>query len=291
MIEERMQTGQISLNVRYSLNGKSAVLFLHFSGGNLNMWQSILPQFEEQYSIIAPDFRGHGKSDKPFTGYHIDDMAQDIYLLLKELKVDHCHIVGSSMGAEIGLSLAASHPELVKSLVCEGALYNEFGENGLFNGTEEEIQKKKEEQRLSLASIEDRVFKTKEDYIEDMRAEFSREGLWNEYFQAFFENSLQELNNGEFTYCYLNHVRTEYIQKYWDLKFEDYYKKVRCPVLFLPSEEEWNNERIRSILSSFAGLVDVYEIEHIENSYHAYVWMQLPHIAGDVITRFIRKYD
>src|SRR5690606_25148639 len=122
MIEEMIRLDHIGLNVRYSLSDKPAILFLHFSGGNSHMWEGILPQFEKEYSIIAPDIRGHGKSSKPLTGYHIDDMAGDIYLLLKRLSVDSCHVVGSSMGAEIGLSLAASHPELVLSLICEGAL-------------------------------------------------------------------------------------------------------------------------------------------------------------------------
>ena len=99
------------------------------------------------------------------------------------------------------------------------------------------------------------------------------------------------MKNGNFTYCYLNHVRTEYVQKYWDVKFEQYYKKVECPVLFLPSEEEWKDERIRSSLSAFTGLLNTYEIEHIENSIHAYVWMQLPLTAGEVAKKFINKHD
>lgn len=291
MIEEMIKLDHIGINVRYSLNDKSAVLFLHFSGGNLNMWEGILPQFENEYSIIVPDLRGHGKSDKPLAGYHIDDMANDIYLLLERLNVECCHIVGSSMGAEIGLSLAASHPELVLSLICEGALYNEFGEYGLFNGTEEEIEHKKEVMRTVLAEREERVFKTKEEYIEEQRVELIQQGLWNEYFLAFFEHNLQQMQNGNFTYCYLNHVRTEYIQKYWDAKFEQYYKKVKCPILFLPSEEEWKDERIRSSLSAFTGLLNTYEIEHIENSIHAYVWMQLPLTAGEVAKKFISKHD
>lgn len=291
MIEEMIKLDHIGINVRYSLNDKSVVLFLHFSGGNLNMWEGILPQFENEYSIIVPDLRGHGKSDKPLAGYHIDDMANDIYLLLERLNVECCHIVGSSMGAEIGLSLAASHPELVLSLICEGALYNEFGEYGLFNGTEEEIEHKKEVMRTVLAEREERVFKTKEEYIEEQRAELIQQGLWNEYFLAFFEHNLQQMQNGNFTYCYLNHVRTEYIQKYWDVKFEQYYKKVKCPILFLPSEEEWKDERIRSSLSAFTGLLNTYEIEHIENSIHAYVWMQLPLTAGEVAKKFISKHD
>ncbi|WP_410514958.1 alpha/beta hydrolase [Paenibacillus sp. BR2-3] len=251
MVEEMIKLDHIGINVRYSIDYKAVVLFLHFSGGNLNMWEGIIPQFEGEYSIIAPDCRGHGKSDKPETGYHIDDIANDIYLLLQRLNVDHCHIVGSSMGAEVGLSLAASHPELVLSLICEGALYNEFGEHGLFNGTEEEIEHEKESLRAQLAERVERVFETKEEYLEEERAKLTEQGLWNEYFAAFFENNLQQMQNSNFTYCYLNRVRTEYIQKYWDMKFEQYYKKVQCPVLFLPSEEEWADQKIRSSLQTF----------------------------------------
>ncbi|MHA6529392.1 alpha/beta fold hydrolase [Paenibacillus sp. BAC0078] len=289
MIEEIVDLEHIGINVRYALNHKPVVLFLHFSGGNLHMWDGIIPLFEQEYSIIAPDIRGHGKSGKPLTGYHIDDMANDIYLLLQRLNVEQCHIVGSSMGAEVGLSLAATHPGLVRSFICEGALYNEFGEYGIFNGTTEEIEHRKEEERIRLAERVERVFTTKEEYVEEERAELTQEGLWNDNFLAFFENSLQQLPSGEYTYCFLNRVRTEYVQKYWDLKFEQYYSKVQCPVLFLPSAEEWADEKINRSMHAFASLVDEHEIELIENSIHAYVWLLLPVAAGEAAKRFIGK--
>ncbi|WP_052380525.1 alpha/beta fold hydrolase [Paenibacillus camerounensis] len=290
MIEEIIQLGQIGLNVMHSIQeGKETVLFLHFSGGNLHMWNGVLPQFVERYSIIAPDLRGHGKSDKPQTGYHIDDMAQDLYLLLRELQVERCHVVGSSMGAEIGLSLAAAHPELVQSLICEGALCNEFGELGLFNGTPEEIEQKKEIMRAELEERQERVFMSREEYVAEERDGLESEGLWNEHFQPFYENSLQQLGDGRYTYCYLNRVRTEYIQKFWDSKFEAYYRLVQCPVLFLPSEAEWANERVRSSLDHFAGLVKQAEIERITDSIHAYVWLLQPVEAGQTLLRFIGR--
>lgn len=290
MTEELIRLDNLSLNVKYNIKDKPVVLFLHFSGGNLHMWEGLIPLFEKDYSIIMPDVRGHGKSDKPLEGYHIDDMANDIYLLLRKLTIEHCHIVGSSMGAEVGLSLAASHPEMVLSLICEGALYNEFGEHGLFHGTEEEIVHKKEEIRKELATREERIFQTKEEYIEEERSSLVQEGIWNENFLPFLQNSLQQTNNGHFTYCYLNRVRTEYIEKYWDVRFEQYYEKVKCPILFLPSEEEWENESIKKTLYAFAELVEVYEIGKIENALHAYVWMQLPMAAGNVVKSFINKY-
>lgn len=192
MIEEMIQLGSVGINVRYSLQkNKEVVVFLHFSGGNLHMWNGIIPQFTEKYSIIAPDFRGHGKSDKPETGYHIEDMAHDLWLLLKRLQVERCHIVGSSMGAEIGLSLAAAHPELVQSLICEGAIYNEFGEYGLFNGTAAEIEQKKTMMLAGLSNRQERVFSSIEEYVSGERAELTEQGYWNEHFQVFFENSLQ----------------------------------------------------------------------------------------------------
>ncbi|MEK3684359.1 alpha/beta hydrolase [Paenibacillus sp. FSL R10-2736] len=289
MIEERISLGQLAINVRHSLNGKPAILFLHFSGGNLNMWEGILPQFAQDYSIIAPDIRGHGQSDKPETGYHIDQMAEDMYLLLQHLQVDKCHIVGSSMGAEVGLSLAAAHPERVLSLVCEGALNNEFGEYGIFQGTAEEIVQRKEQLRAELGEREERIFNSIEEYVAEQRAELTAEGLWNEYFLAFYEHSLQQLPDGKYTYCYLNRVRTEYIVKFWDLSFEQYYQKIECPVLFLPSEEEWANESIRRSLDAFAGLLDSYEITRITDSLHAYVWMQLPLPAGQAVKDFLNK--
>lgn len=86
-------------------------------------------------------------------------------------------------------------------------------------------------------------------------------------------------------------VGSDYVQNYLELKFEEYYSKVQCPILFLPSEEEWNDEKIRNSIAAFSGLLETYEINHIENSIHAYVWMQLPAVVGRVAKRFIDKHD
>src|SRR6056297_1777520 len=97
----------IELNVKYNQKDKPTVLFLHFGSGNLHMWSGVIPHFKERYRVILPDLRGHGQSSKPKTGYHIEDMAEDIELLLDELNVDRYYIIGSSLGAEVAAVLAA----------------------------------------------------------------------------------------------------------------------------------------------------------------------------------------
>lgn len=292
MIEEIIELeNTIGINVRYSLGNKTSILFIHFSGGTLQMWNGVLPLFEKEYSVIAPDLRGHGKSDKPLMGYHIDDMANDMYLLLKELNITKCHIVGSSLGAEIGLNIASSHPGMVVSIVCEGALYNEFGEYGLFYGSNEEIENEKLILRDQLSKRILPNCKTETDYIEEVKTPFVQLGLWNEYVLAYLKSTMIQMENGNYTNRYQNYVRTEYITKYWDVRFEDYYKNILCPVLFLPSQEESENEKVSKSLTYFSSLVEKYEVMHIENALHAYVWMQYPSQVGEIVKNFISKYE
>lgn len=60
----------------------------------------------------------------------MDVMADDVAGMMVRLILDQAHIVGSSLGAEVGLSIAANYPEKVLSLVCDGVLSNEFDPYG-----------------------------------------------------------------------------------------------------------------------------------------------------------------
>lgn len=292
MIQQRIQLNEdITIYVNYTKGEKPPVLFLHFSGGTSAMWSGVLPHFLEEYEVIVPDLRGHGRSDRQEMGYHIDDMAQDMFFLLHKLGIAQCHVVGSSLGAVVGLSLAADHPEMVISLVCEGALYNEFGEYGLFVGTEEEAAREKARVISELPKRQVSVYDTPSEYSAEVRSSFEELGLWNEYFSAFAESTMVQTEDGKFTSHYENRVRTEYISKYLDVKFDLYYKRVQCPILFLPSEEDWNNERIRSIMHVFANMVKVSMIHRIPQSVHAYVWMQMPFVVSGAVKTFLKDVN
>lgn len=289
MIQQRIQLNEEnSIYVNYTEGEKPAVLFLHFSGGTSAMWSGVLPHFLEEYEVIVPDLRGHGRSDRQVLSYHIDDMAQDMFMLLHKLGIPQCHVVGSSLGAEVGLSLAATHPEMVISLVCEGALYNEFGEFGLFVGTEEEAEREKARVISELPKRQVPIYDTPSEYLASMRSSFEESGLWNDNFSAFAESTMVQAEDGKFTSHYENRVRTDYISKYMDVKFDSYYKRVQCPILFLPSEEEWNNERIRNIMHEFANMVNVSKIHRIPESIHAYVWMQMPIVVSNAVITFLK---
>ena len=67
--------------------------------------------------VITLDLRGHGRSGTPHepAAYAMDLMVADVLAVLDATGVDAVHHVGYSLGARVGFSLAAAHPDRLLS--------------------------------------------------------------------------------------------------------------------------------------------------------------------------------
>lgn len=70
------------------------------------------------YRVIAPDFRGHGDTDRapPGCAYHFVDYLADLDALLDALALPPAHLVGHSMGGGVASRYAGARPARVRSL-------------------------------------------------------------------------------------------------------------------------------------------------------------------------------
>jgi pimeloyl-ACP methyl ester carboxylesterase len=77
------------------------------------------------YRVIAPDNRGHGRSQKSYDAaeYAPERRAGDAAALLDHLGLARAHVFGYSMGARISAFLALAHPEKVATLILGGLGY------------------------------------------------------------------------------------------------------------------------------------------------------------------------
>jgi pimeloyl-ACP methyl ester carboxylesterase len=67
--------------------------------------------------VVMYDLRGHGRSERPATGYTLDDSVDDLEALLDRLAVPGpVHLVGNSYGGTIAFGYAARHPERAASV-------------------------------------------------------------------------------------------------------------------------------------------------------------------------------
>ncbi|MFI9814740.1 alpha/beta fold hydrolase [Saccharothrix variisporea] len=76
------------------------------------------PVSEAGIDVLTYDLRAHGRTERPATGYTLQDFVSDLTALLDALGVDRpVHLVGNSFGGTIAFSFAAAHPHRVRSIV------------------------------------------------------------------------------------------------------------------------------------------------------------------------------
>ncbi|MBG7702360.1 alpha/beta hydrolase [Streptomyces sp. MC1] len=80
-------------------------------------WRLVMPALAERFTVIAPDLRGMGASDKPASGYDAATLANDMAALMTALGHDRFTVVGYDLGMLVGYALAASHRDRVARLV------------------------------------------------------------------------------------------------------------------------------------------------------------------------------
>jgi pimeloyl-ACP methyl ester carboxylesterase len=273
MHDQRVHVDDIELQIREYERESEAVIFLHFGGGNLMMWQRVVPLFQDSYRLILVDLRGHGKSDKPRWGNHIDKMAEDVVGMMEFLELDQAHIIGSSLGAEVGLSLAANYPARVTSLVCEGALYSEFGPYGIWDGSEADFKQFVDHQLTEARERAVLIFPSVEALVEARRKTFEKQGWWNPYIEQFLVYDACEIGAGKYSRSLQKWAQEEYLEHYFGYRFEDYYRRVKCPVLLLPGEEELQDDRIRKAMEGLSKLAHKARIVAVAGWEHPFGWL------------------
>ena len=96
------------------------LLLLHSLGSSRHAWSGILPLLSSSHRVIAADVLGHGDSDQPRRPFAIADHAACLFEGLDLLGLNQVTVVGNSLGAVVGLEMAASRPERVERLVLIG---------------------------------------------------------------------------------------------------------------------------------------------------------------------------
>jgi pimeloyl-ACP methyl ester carboxylesterase len=112
----KIMANGISMNYELIGTGKCLTL-IHGSGDNLNAWYNQVPVFSQHYRVMTYDVRGHGQTELPEGELTVGLWVNDLYAILKALKISKTFLLGHSMGGAIALQFTLTHPEIVKALV------------------------------------------------------------------------------------------------------------------------------------------------------------------------------
>lgn len=90
--------------------GQRPVVFLHGWPQTSYAWRRVLPLLGDEYSAIAFDLRGIGRSAPARAGFDKATMAEDVLSALESLRVRRPVLVGHGVGAMVAYALARRRP-------------------------------------------------------------------------------------------------------------------------------------------------------------------------------------
>ena len=115
--------------INYKIAGSGpVVLLLHGYAQTSHMWVPLIPQLASTHTVIAPDLRGIGASERTPTGYDKKTMAQDVHELVVRLGHKKVTVVGHDIGLMVAYAYAAQFPSEVNKVILMDAFLPGVGD-------------------------------------------------------------------------------------------------------------------------------------------------------------------
>jgi pimeloyl-ACP methyl ester carboxylesterase len=120
MRTRRVDLGHVILEIDEAGDGGRPLLLLHgFTANRREVADVLSPLAARGWHAVAPDLRGHGRSDHPTdaASYSFEILADDVLALADHLCWERFALLGHSMGGAVAQLVALDRPERLTGLV------------------------------------------------------------------------------------------------------------------------------------------------------------------------------
>lgn len=110
----------------------SPIVLVHCFTCAIDWWDGMIPRLAREHRVVAVDLLGHGGSEKPTSGYEIENQADLVAGVMGRFGVGPAMVVGHSLGGTVATALAERSPQLVERVVIiDSEAEHEEGDLGL----------------------------------------------------------------------------------------------------------------------------------------------------------------
>lgn len=105
--------------VSFDVQGQGpALVLVSGTGGNLHSnWDHLVERFAESRTVVRVDYSGSGLTEDSGEPLTVEMLANQVMAAAAAAKADGFDLVGYSLGSAIAIHIAATRPDLVRSLV------------------------------------------------------------------------------------------------------------------------------------------------------------------------------
>lgn len=115
--QKQGRVGVLQGSLYYEEQGSGEpVILIHGHSLDRRMWDGQFSELARRYRVIRYDMRGYGKSTPQIENFQFTH-AEDLIVLMDSLHIDKAHIIGLSLGGEVGADMVGWFPERVRSAV------------------------------------------------------------------------------------------------------------------------------------------------------------------------------
>jgi len=115
----KVKVNNITINYDQQGTGEPLILIPYLAADHA-CYAFQVAEYAKHFTCISLDLRGTGETDKPDGVYSTELLADDVAAFMQAAGIRKAHISGLSLGAAIGMWLAAKHPDKVQSLSLHG---------------------------------------------------------------------------------------------------------------------------------------------------------------------------
>lgn len=116
----KVQANGLTINYEQQGSGEPLIL-IPFLTADHTCYSFQVPEYAKHFTCISLDLRGTGESERTAGPYTTEELADDVAGFLRALNIPAAHVSGLSLGAAVGMWLAAKYPEMVTSLSLHSA--------------------------------------------------------------------------------------------------------------------------------------------------------------------------
>jgi len=248
------------------------VVFLHPGLWDGRVWDEQFGVFSRTHRVLRLDFRGYGRSSLPEPGRpysHVEDVAA----VMDEAGVEGAALIGNSMGGQVAVDFALTHPARVSALVLATPALSGF------EGTQDEEASWEAAFADAERQIEEAVTAGDLERAQDLRLRW----LWaplgtddpagSRIREIAFDN-LQELTMDESGEIPIDPPAAERLGE------------IGCPTLVLPADHDppWHERMCLLLADGIRGarLVRIPETDHV-------IPLRRPREFNRVVLEFLRE--
>jgi pimeloyl-ACP methyl ester carboxylesterase len=116
----KVKANNLTMNYDQQGTGEPLVL-IPYLAADCACYAFQVAEYAKHFTCISLDLRGAGETDKPDGIYTVELLADDVAAFMAALGIQKAHVSGLSLGAAVGMWLAAKYPARVKSLSLQSA--------------------------------------------------------------------------------------------------------------------------------------------------------------------------